>query len=423
MNNRYFGNIHDFCKYGLLRCLARHGFRLGVCWMWTPGSGKPEGRGYEYLDAGPDIPNLYRLRECDRGLFDWLFQQRPRFQRGEVAEWGVGMMAASGVAGGIIPEAAYFGREMPRAFAGRDEYFNDMIHRFNHEQGLNRKNIVFLDPDLGMGFNPREFSGKRGSGYLRAEEVAKCVDAGFSVLFYHDWHRDWGQHFDVEKEVRGALRGKGVDAPIWTLEADAPFPGERLESGEIRARFFLVQRGKHSAKIGGFFESLRGSGWCKRKVFSVRPQRVVVFVDAENVASFGEEGFLDCAFGALESLGNLQIVAAGNKSDSQENIREHLRGRGADIIDVQPGAKHEAEYKLSAAAIEKTERQELDIVVVVSNDRMFRFDAKRARKSGVRYIGVGYRKTGQQPNKDYYKQCREFMTVEPGDSGLEVKWK
>jgi DNA helicase II / ATP-dependent DNA helicase PcrA len=36
VKDQYFGDVNDYIKYGLLRCLSRAGIGVGVCWMLTP---------------------------------------------------------------------------------------------------------------------------------------------------------------------------------------------------------------------------------------------------------------------------------------------------------------------------------------------------------------------------------------------------
>ena len=409
MNNRYFGNIHDFCKYGLLRYMARNcGLHLGVCWMLTPGIGKPEGSGYEYMDSAK---LNYQLRLCDRDLFCWLMQKRERLQQKEATEkWGVGMLEADG----IIPDATYYGLKMPRVFGEREEYFRNMRNQFKYQQGPNRKDVVFLDPDFGMGFNAREFASERGNGYLHTEDVAKCLHAGFSVLFYQDWHRDWGDQFDIGREVRGALRDGDIREPIVDLEVDASLAGNHPESGKICARFFLIQHRDHSAKIGQFLESFRASHWCKKGVFSIPRARIGVFMDFENAASYGMSSF-ECAFRTAMSLGEVrQFRAAGKEKSEYQKYRAFLSTEGIDVPLVEKG-KNKADLFLLAAIVEMAARHEVDEIVVVGDDGDFLPAVKWARKKRIRYTGIG-----RNPQKGYCEECDRFCFVEEGKI---VRWQ
>jgi len=49
MKHQYFGDVNDYVKYGLLRCFANAGLRIGVCWMLTPEDKLPDGGKIKYL--------------------------------------------------------------------------------------------------------------------------------------------------------------------------------------------------------------------------------------------------------------------------------------------------------------------------------------------------------------------------------------
>ncbi len=69
MKHKYFGDINDCRKYGLLRILAGGGkLKIGVCWMLTPDDGKRDGGFVGYLDQ-PD-----KWQGYDPELFDCLNQ-------------------------------------------------------------------------------------------------------------------------------------------------------------------------------------------------------------------------------------------------------------------------------------------------------------------------------------------------------------
>jgi len=73
VQDRYFGDIGDFAKYGLLRAVAagEPPLRLGVLWYLVPDeSHTKDGRHIEYLDRTPE--NLARFRACDPELYDKL---------------------------------------------------------------------------------------------------------------------------------------------------------------------------------------------------------------------------------------------------------------------------------------------------------------------------------------------------------------
>ena len=78
MKNQYFGDIHDYIKYGLLRQLSGHGkLSTAVCWMLTQNDERQDGRRIAYLREpeswrGFDPPLFDCLRSAvlDRNLRD-----------------------------------------------------------------------------------------------------------------------------------------------------------------------------------------------------------------------------------------------------------------------------------------------------------------------------------------------------------------
>ena len=411
MNNRYFGNIHDFCKYGLLRHLANHlQFNLGICWMLTPGAGKPTGAGFEYLH--PDNPFQFHRHDID--LFEWLLEQQREWRRvGETGlEWGVGMMEQSS----LIRNAIFFSEQMPRTFSERQDYFRKMRTAFKYSTV--RRDIVFLDPDFGMGFSAREFTDERGSGYLHVDEVADCLQDGFSVMFYQDWHRKFDKQ-SPESRIRAALREKRIRPRILTIEANVAFKGRRAkEIGETVACFLLVQHKKHAAKIEKFAVPFRDRSlsWCKAGVFVAHRANVAVLIDFENIAKKPTLG--KCAYSEAVGRGNVvRAIAAGKKKSEYREFVDFLRKEGVEVEFVGHG-KDEADHKLSAAAIELAAEGKIDEIVVISDDGLFRLDATWARNRNVRYVGIG-----QNPRKGYPESCDEFCRVYASRNGPRISWE
>lgn len=411
MNNRYFGNIHDFCKYGLLRHLANHlQFNIGICWMLTPGAGKPTGAGFEYLQ--PDNP--FRFRRYDSDLFDWLLEQQREWGRvGETGlEWGVGMMEQSS----LIRNADFFSERMPLTFSERQDYFRKMRAAFKFSRV--QRDIIFLDPDFGMGFSAREFTGERGSGYLHVDEVADCLRDGFSVMFYQDWHRKFDKQ-SPENRIRTALREKQIRPRILTIEANVAFQGRRAkETGGAVACFLLVQHKNHTVKIEKFAAPFRDRSlsWCKAGVLAARRANVAVLVDFENIAEKPTLG--ERAYNEAEKRGNVvRAIAAGKKKNEYRKFVNFLHEKGVEVVFVG-NRKDEADHKLSAAAIELAAEGKVDEIVVISDDGLFRLDATWARNRKVRYVGIG-----QKPRKGYPESCDEFCYVSPGRNGPRIRWE
>ena len=67
MKNKYFGDINDYKKYGILRILSDNGrIRTGICWMLTEDNDGNDGRFTTYLEQPA------KWRKYDPRLFDSL---------------------------------------------------------------------------------------------------------------------------------------------------------------------------------------------------------------------------------------------------------------------------------------------------------------------------------------------------------------
>ena len=415
MNNRYFGNIHDFCKYGLLRRLADFGFRLGICWMLTPGFGRPEGSGYEYLDSGS-------MRKHDPGLFDWLNRQREQWRGPEERdEWRWGMERAQ--EHGLIHEADYYygDKGMPVSITERDEYFRAMIDKFRES----KRNMVFLDPDFGLGLTARELVGERGNGYLRACEVARCFEEGFSVLFYQDWRPAFEE--EPARKVRDALRREGVRAQTLEFAVNAEFKGRKAEeTGETRARFFLVQNPAHSAAVRKFTDSFRLSEWCGSGPFVPPHVRVGVFIDGEN--TYGADRI-------EHVLGNIRRVVPSGEFVYGRMFGKPRSGEKTDTIGKERrklGKKHgfvppcevvrgndEAELAMAADINAQIADGKVDAVVVFAKDYLNRAIARIAKERRVPFYGIGDEAGSKQ---EYRRECTKFFAVvQDGDGNFDLR--
>src|SRR5258705_4419906 len=98
MKNQYFGDVNDYLKYGLLRCFAEAGLRIGVCWMLTPDDGRSDGRKIEYLSK----PESWRV--YDPPLFDLLSEAvRKKTRRVHHVE-SSGLLPNTSFSNSLVPE-------------------------------------------------------------------------------------------------------------------------------------------------------------------------------------------------------------------------------------------------------------------------------------------------------------------------------
>ena len=398
MNNRYFGNIHDFCKYGLLRLLAEHA-TLGVCWMLTP---EKEGKfGYKYLGEEK------RWRGCDPDLFDRLLAWRNTISsRG----WGVHLIENPN----LIRDARFFGGKeaMPEDGKAREDYFGKMLEEFANQD------VIFLDPDYGLVTVPEEIQEGRCNRYLRADEVARCFNEGHSVLFYQHWRQ--GMENDPVGRVLAEIRAAGIDAPVRVLRPRGVF--ERGEEYGARARFFLVPQSKHAESIGKFVDEFRKSK------FSPRP-RIGVFVDLGNYHSLmggDSHGAIVHALGRIRRHGE---IAGWKRAEVAGWVfaQKHLL-KVADKLCVENNLTHmSVPYGPEKEDIELTDKVrdvvthgEADAVVVFAADKDYKMAAGRAAKHGVPYYGIG---NENQKNGNYAALCEGFYWVEKTGKGKHATFR
>ena len=282
MNNRYFGNIHDFCKYGLLRLLlglssvggeGKTLFKsLGICWMLTQDD--PNKRddkrdvGLKYLAN----KGKWGVKEIDEPLFS-KFDEWER--QGKLRTEGVNLLRPDA---GLFGETTFFSAPFPVCIEEREKYFEKMREQFKSE----KRDFIFLDPDYGLALGARDWS----PGFLPASEVVKCYQDGFSILFYQSQH---GAQPDSARLIRGELRRafSGKLPPVYSIEADkneAGLVSQHEDAGQISPMFFLLPRPDKRDNVREFLSHFRTHMWQregKNPVFNI-PGRIGVFFDYDD---------------------------------------------------------------------------------------------------------------------------------------------
>jgi hypothetical protein len=132
MQDRYAGNIGDFGKLALLRCLTE-GRRLAVCWYLCNGEGDDErsSRSFDYLKR-PD-----EFRHLAPEIFDALNEV---FAPGRGGSRSVAALEASG----LLPDAIFHRTEVPRPLVLRRQWGDELV------AAVSDADLVFLDPDNGI---------------------------------------------------------------------------------------------------------------------------------------------------------------------------------------------------------------------------------------------------------------------------------
>jgi hypothetical protein len=130
LKHQYFGDVNDYRKYSLLKCLSGQGrLQIGVCWMLTTADKRSDGNMLSYLGK----TDQYRAFAPD--LFDYLFHciyvKKHRH---------VSLIEASQ----LLPSSSFHSAVLLDDIDQRRVYFAQMFQRFA------KVDLVFFDPDNGL---------------------------------------------------------------------------------------------------------------------------------------------------------------------------------------------------------------------------------------------------------------------------------
>ena len=170
MQDRYTGDIGDYGKLGMLRCLAAAGLRVGVNWYRTPDEDHNEdGKFIQYVQASGQTS----YRPYDPPLWDALAQIVNSRQR-----------QVESLETPDILDAVFFDKPLDFSnvpFRDREEKRAEW-----HRQALAALDgceIVFVDPDNGLMVSSARRS-KKANKYVLPEELFDYYQQGASVIYY-----------------------------------------------------------------------------------------------------------------------------------------------------------------------------------------------------------------------------------------------
>ena len=248
MQDRYTGDVGDFGKYGLLRCLRGDGagrLRLGVLWYRTGTdivAADPANDGKHVSYLRPEGERLFR--HCDPPLYDGL---REVVNRGDRR---VGAVEQSGLLGhdtrfhdDYVPGPAAGSLGEARAIPRR-RWANDALRAV---QGCD---LVFLDPDNGLEARSAPITTAKAPKYAYLEEVEALFGRGHSLVIYHHLGRH-GSHADQIARWRDRLQHRLAPAHIIAL---------RFRRGTARA-FFVLATADRAPVLRDRAAALLESGW------------------------------------------------------------------------------------------------------------------------------------------------------------------
>lgn len=248
MQNRYFGDVGDYGKYGLLRklCgLTSEGpkLSLGVVWYLVPDEG--------HNDDGKHISYLKRLeyRTCDPELFDGLNNLL-----------NDGLRAVSKIeASGLLPsQTSFFNNYLS---------FNGMpimgVENRNARLSARKKwlleahktvkvrDVIFLDPDNGFQVKSVQKHADKGPKYVFWDEARRFLDEAKTLVVYH--------HLNRTKTSKAQIETKIQEFKINLPSGEAVIP-VLFKRGSHRV-FFVIPSKAHQSVIKTRLHEMQNSHW------------------------------------------------------------------------------------------------------------------------------------------------------------------
>lgn len=169
MKNKYFGDVNDYRKYGLLRGLIEGSqLRLGVVWMLTDDDTGSDGEFRRYLEEPQ------RWQRFDPYLYERLGRLRNASNSRSIrraVEWD------------LLPSATYYDAVLADDRESRDEYFKGA------RAATSGCEIVFFDPDNGFEVASVRRGSRTSSKFLYWSETKETFLTGKSVVVYQHFPR------------------------------------------------------------------------------------------------------------------------------------------------------------------------------------------------------------------------------------------
>jgi hypothetical protein len=232
MPDRYFGDIGDFAKFGLLRGLLTTApqFRLGVLWYRVPDeSHTNDGRHTHYLTL-PD-KNSDRLRVCDPKLYDKLHDLVKAGKR------TVSVVPESG----LLPSDTIY-HDQPLSYRGvsrSDRPAHRRCWLIEALDAMTPATVIFVDPDNGLEVRTDRHDDE-GPKFTFYDDLVLLFHADKTLVIYQHASRDGSFPEQIRRRL-AALR-RAFDRPAEAFTA--------VRWRRVSARAFLLALGNsHREKL------------------------------------------------------------------------------------------------------------------------------------------------------------------------------
>ena len=251
MQNRYFGDIGDFGKYGLLRGICgvqeastiNYPLRLGVVWYLYPDeSHNSDGNHTNYLDN--TSANHIAYRKCDPELYEALRRVvvvKNRRYVGQVRENGI-----------LLGNTTYYERSLSYTLeasrssrqAIRKNWFDGAL------QATANADIVFVDPDNGISETADPLR-KNGPKYVFIDDLVRFAERGQSLVIYHHL----GRRGTATQQIRHWAKALQLNLKLPRLPWSLWF-----HRGTARAYFIAAQE-RHKSILENRLTSFLRTPW------------------------------------------------------------------------------------------------------------------------------------------------------------------
>jgi hypothetical protein len=264
VQNKYVGDIGDYCKLGLLRYLSgafqrdcEAPFSLGVGWYVVPDHFDPpsnrDGRHISYLglehhqDRIIDHPDSALLEHLDPFLWAHL--------RKTVHE---GKRKISELESALVPGIGnrFHAEPLPVDIPSRERERSRRIWLESMLSTIGSRDLLFLDPDNGLASEKVRVTSKGVVKHLLFDELRRlCEVAGIGLVFYHHLGRH-APHSAQISTLKARLQRLGDEWSISQLV---------FNRNTSRAFFMLVRRNHDAAselesRFASFVEAWRRPG-------------------------------------------------------------------------------------------------------------------------------------------------------------------
>lgn len=232
MQNRYVGDVGDFGKLGMLRCIERAGIKVGVNWYLVEDETHNEdGKHTGYLRDGKFVGLDEELRHSLAFLIYNNLRSVEQLERQKLLQTGI-----------------YYHEILAPISNNIFEMRNTW-----HQNGLaymEGSELVFLDPDNGL--LPKSVGARsvKSVKYVHPNEIIDYYRAGYSVGFYsHRTREQLKDYLCRFNDLFDSLKSEG-----------AMLVGITFRRGTVRDYFFILHE-EHRTRVMNGIKDLLHSNW------------------------------------------------------------------------------------------------------------------------------------------------------------------